>query len=718
MPETVYRTCNVCEAMCGLALTVDDGRITDVRGDKDDVFSRGHLCPKGPAMREVLEDPDRLRHPLKRTATGWERISWEQAFDETARRLQAIQKAHGYNSVGIYAGNPTVHNHGAVVMLQGFARALKTRNRFDANSQDANPKLYACMAMYGDQLAITLPDVDRTDYFLMLGANPAASNGSLMTLGDVKGRIRSIRDRGGRVVLIDPRRTETAAWADEHHFIRPGGDAPFVLALLHVLFADGKIDERALAQTTRGLAELRTLADKHAPERVADAVGIPAPEIRRLASEFAAAPRAVAYGRVGTCQNPFGPVASWLIEALNVVTGNFDRAGGAMFSNPAVDVGMLGRSLVGNHYARWHSRVRKLPEFGGQLPAAVMSEEIETPGDGQIRGFVTFAGNPVLSTSNGQRLAGAFEKLEFMVAIDFYLNETSRHAHIILPPTHALEHGHFDVVFHALAVRNTIKFSEQVVAPADDTRHDWEILYELGMRMGGLRMGNKLAERALKLAWKAGFKLSPDRVIDLAIRLGEYGDKLMPGSSGLSLAKVRKAPHGIDLGPLRPGGPKKIRTPDGRIDLAPAALYADAQRIEPWLAERRGDELVLIGRRHVRTNNSWMHNVRSLVKGPDRATLLMHTDDATRLGLAGGSTVKIASRVGEVTAKLETTADIRLGVVSLPHGYGHAVCADSMAIAGALPGPNVNVLTDEEMVEPLLGTAVMNGVPVRVEALA
>ncbi len=707
MPETFHRTCNVCEAMCGMVLTVDDGKITDVRPDKEDVFSRGHICPKGPAMREVLEDPDRIRHPMRRTPGGWERVGWDEALNEAATRLDEIKRAHGVNAVGLYVGNPTVHNHGSISLMPFFARALATRNRFDANSQDANPKLFACMMMYGDQLSVTLPDVDRTDYFLMLGANPAASNGSVMTLGDVKGRITGIRERGGRVVLIDPRRTETAAWADEHHFIRPGGDAALLAAMLHVLFAEGKLDSE-LEAATRGLDELRAFAARHSPEQVAEAVGIDAPTIRRLAHEFAAAKRAVAYGRVGTCQNPFGPVASWLIEALNVVTGNFDRPGGAMFSSPAVDAASLGRKLVGNHWGRWRSRVRGLPEFGGNLPASVMAEEMETPGDGQLRGFVTFAGNPVLSTSNGERLARALAKLEYMVSIDFYINETTRHANLILPPTHSLEHGHFDAVFHTLAVRNTVKYSERVIAPAPDTREDWEILYELGMRLGGLKTGNRLLDGAMRLAWRAGVKLSPDRLIDVMLRTGKYR---------LSLKKVRQAVHGIDLGPLEPRRADKVRLPDARVDLAPAALVADAQRLDAWLGERAGAGLVLIGRRHLRTNNSWMHNVRSLVKGPDRATLLMHTDDAAKLGLAGGAPVRVVSRVGQVTAKLETTADIRRGVVSLPHGYGHAAAAASMAIAGALPGPNVNALTDDEMVEPLLGTAVMNGVPVRVEAV-
>jgi anaerobic selenocysteine-containing dehydrogenase len=713
MAELKFRTCNLCEAMCGLAITVDQGRITAVRGDDEDPFSRGHICPKGPALAEVYADPDRLRRPLRRTAGGWQEVSWEEAIAEAASRLGEIKAQHGRDSIGVYIGNPSVHNHGASVMLPGFLKALGTKNRFDANSQDANPKLFACLQMYGDLFAITLPDVDRTDYLLMLGANPAASNGSLMTLGDVRGRLAEVRKRGGRFVLIDPRRSETAAWSDEHHFIRPGGDAAFVLALLHVLFTESLIDEAVVSSQARGLDQLRQIAAPYPPERVAAAVGIEAPTIRRIAREFAAAKAAVAYGRVGTCQNELGSVASWLVEALNVVTGNFDRAGGAMFSSPAVDLGTLGRKIVGGGYARWRSRVRGLPEFAGQLPAAVMIEEMETPGPGQIRAFVSVAGNPVLSTANGGRLSAALAKLDYVVAIDYYLNETARHAHLILPPLHALERSHYDVVFHSLAVRNTAKYSPAVVAPDPGGREDWWILYELGMRLGGLRFGLGPVDKLSKLGWRAGLRVTPDRLIDLALRAGRYGDKFNPLSKGLSLKKLERMPHGVDLGPLQPSRADRVHTPDGKVDLAPALLVADVARVEGWLAAP--SELVLIGRRHVRSNNSWMHNCHSLVKGPDRTSLLMHPSDADKRGLADGQPVRVSSRVGSVTTRLERSDAVMPGVVSLPHGFGHAEVKDSMRVAGATLGPNANLLTDEQRLDPLTGTAALNGVPVTVE---
>ncbi len=723
MSTTTPRTCNVCEAMCGMLVTVDAGKIVDIRGDADDPFSKGHICPKGPAMRELQEDPDRLKRPVRRTATGWQEISWDEALGETARRFLDIRARHGRDAVGTYIGNPSVHNHGASIMVQGFLKSLGSKNRFDANSMDANPKLFSSMMMFGEATSIPVPDVDRTDYLLMLGANPAASNGSLMSLGDVRGRLKGIRERGGRVVVLDPRRTESVAWADEHHFIRPSSDAAFLWGIVHVLFADGKVDLTAVNRIATGVDEVRTLAARFSPESVAPACGVPAEVIRRLAREFAAAERAVCYGRVGTSVNEFGCEASWLIDVINVLTGNLDREGGAMFTTPAVDLARLGRVFDISRWNRWKSRVRGLPEFGGQLPVATLAEEMDTPGQGQIRGFVSVAGNPVLSSPNSARLERAIAGLEFMVSIDFYINETSRHAHIILPPRYALERPHIDVVLQALAVRNVVKYSETVIPPEPGTMEDWEILYDLGMRMGEMHFGHPVINRAAKLAWKRGLKLSPDVIVDLAIRFGPHGDRFLPRGKGLNLKKVRAAPHGIDLGALRPSFKERVRTKTGKVDLAPPVLTAQTARLDTWIAARsaasaRGGELCLIGRRHVRTNNSWMHNCHSLIKGPDRSALLMNPVDAKRLGLSDGQAVRVKSRVGEVRGRVEISDTLMPGVVSLPHGYGHAAAKDTMKLAGALVGPNINALTDESMVEPIIGTAILNGVPVVVEAIA
>jgi anaerobic selenocysteine-containing dehydrogenase len=699
MAEVRTFSCNLCEALCGMRVSVEDNRVTGIRPDPDDVFSRGHICPKGPALRELLDDPDRLRTPVRRVGAGWEPVGWDAALSEIAARIRDVRARHGRDAVGFYVGNPTVHSHRAALGAQLFTAALGSKNRFDPNSQDSAPRLFACMQVYGDVAAIPVPDLDRTDYLLLLGANPVASNGSMMALGDARARLRGVRERGGRVVLIDPRRTETAAIADAHHFIRPGGDAALLLSLLHVLFAEGLVDEARVDRVATGLAAVRAIAARFPPERVAAAVGVPAATVRDIARELAGARRAVVYGRVGTCQNPFGPAASWLIEVLNVVTGNFDREGGVMFAEPAADVGRLARLFLGDSYARFRSRVRGLPELLGALPSAVMAEEMETPGPGRIRAFVSFAGNPVLSTPNGERLARAIEGLELVVAIDPYVNETSRLAHLILPPAHVFEVGNYDLILLGLAVRNVAKYSPPILARAPGARDDWEILSELSARVLGLP---EPAARALGRATRD----LPDHVVDLLLRVGPHR---------LSLAALRNAPHGIDLGPLRPSGGRRVRTPGGRVRLAPEVFVNDAPRIERWLDARADGGLVLIGRRHLRSNNSWMHNLPSLTKGPSRAALLMHPADAGRLGLSGGECVRVKSRVGEVTVRLAVTDEIMPGVVSMPHGFGHAPAAGTLRVAGALEGASANALTDELLVEPIVGASILNGVPVTVE---
>lgn len=721
------RTCSLCEAMCGMVITTDDGRITGIEGDRDDHFSRGHICPKGPAMHELLEDPDRLRRPMRRNATGsFSPIGWDEAFDEVAARVVDLQSRYGRSSVAIYSGNPTAHNHGAILMGQLFNAAVHTRNRFDANSQDANPKLFASHHMFGSVTSLSIPDVDRTEYFLVLGANPLASNGSIMTLGDVRGRLKAIRARGGKLVVVDPRKTETAKIADLHVPIHPGGDAALLLAMLSVMFEEGLVDRDAVARTARGVEELARVAKPFTPELVEGPTGVPADTIRTIAREFARANSAVCYGRVGVCLNEFAAVASWLCEAVNVVTGNFDRPGGAMFTKPAIDLPALAKRFGVGGVSRFRSRVRKLPEVAGMLPAAAMAEEMETPGEGQIRGFITLAGNPVLSVPNGERIARALSKLDFMVSIDLYLNETSRHAHIVLPPRFSLERSHFDVIFNALAVRNVVKYSEPVVEPDPDTRDDWTILRELATRIYARKALAKsaLPGAAKVLAGKLVGNLSglvaktPDFALDMLIRTGPWGDRFVPWGGGLSLAKVRNAPHGIDLGPLVPMGRDRVVTPDGKVDVAPAPIVADVPRVTAWLTRAPSNALRLIGRRHVRSNNSWMHNVVSLTKGPDRTMLLMHPVDAEARGLANDDAVRVSSRVGSVTTRVALSTDLRPGVVCLPHGFGHAAASDTLRVAGALGGPNMNAITDDERLEPLTGTAVLNGTEVRVERLA
>jgi len=682
---THFRACNLCEAICGLEITVAGGAITDLRGDALDPLSHGHICPKGNALIDLHADPDRLKTPVRRAGDRWEPIGWDEAFDLVAERLKAVVAAHGDDAVAIYLGNPNVHNSGTTLSAGGFLRALKTRNRFSATSVDQLPHHRAAVEMFGHPLMLPIPDVDRTGYFLVMGANPLASNGSIMTAPGMRSRIKAVQARAGRVIVVDPRRTETADVADEHHFIRPGTDALFLLALVDAVFESGAADLGRLAAFTDGVDELRDAARAFPARRVARRTGIAEDTIQRIAREFAAAERAVAYGRVGLSMQSFGGLCQWLINALNAITGNLDEPGGMMWPRPAFD--LLQHAERGTTYAgRWHSRVRALAEFDGEFPVATMADEMLTPGPGQVRALVTVAGNPVLSTPNGTKVDAALSGLDFMVSVDPYVNETTRHADVILPPATGLETEHYDVIFHHFAVRNTARYSEPLFEIAPEQRFDWQIFEGLRLRMTG----------------KSG--KSPRERLDAGLREGVYHT---------SLDELRTNPHGVDYGPMQPCLPDRLFTEDGRVKLAPPAFVADLARLESDFAAPVA-ELVVIGRRQLRSNNSWMHNAPRLMRGPDRCTLMINPLDAHARGIVNGDSVEIRSAVGAVTVPAEVTDALMPGVVSLPHGFGHARAGVGQTLAAKKPGASLNDLTDPDRLDDLTGNAVLSGVPVAV----
>ncbi|MFF0265459.1 molybdopterin-dependent oxidoreductase [Kribbella sp. NPDC004536] len=693
---TVRRTsCNLCEAICGVLVTVEEGRVTDIRGDESDPLSRGHICPKAVALRDLQEDPDRLSTPVRRTPDGWQPIEWDAAYELVVERLTAVQREHGRNAVGVYLGNPNVHSLGALTHMPTMVRQLRTRNKFSATSIDQLPQMLSSYLLYGHQLMVAVPDIDRTSYLLMLGANPLASNGSMMTAPGFGKRLKDLRKRGGKVVVVDPRRTETAAVSDEHHFVRPGTDAAFLLALIHEVIAQGFARP---AEYVDGLAEVEAVVEKWTPERAAAITGIPADVIERVAREFGASERAACYGRVGVSTQQFGAICQWAIQVLNIITGNLDRPGGTMFPRPAVNP-LLG--LGRGHVGVWKSRVRGLPEFGGELPVSTMAEEILTPGDGRIRAMVTIAGNPVLSTPDGRRLDEALESLDFMVAIDPYINETTRHADVILPPAPPLEREHYDIVFHQLAVRNTARWNDAVLPKPAAARHDWEIFRDLGL---ALVRRTPWSRRRAEVT--ARLRLSPRRIVDAGLRIGPYR---------LSVGKLRRSPGGIDLGPLQPALPGALHKKSKRIDLAQRMILDDLPRLDALPTLDVG-ELLLIGRRHLRNNNSWMHNSARLVKGRPRHQLLMHPDDLATRDLADGQLVTITSAAGSVQVEVASSNDIMPGVVSLPHGFGHNRNGSQLSVASQVQGPSVNDITDAALTDPTAGTAAVNGVPVTVEA--
>jgi anaerobic selenocysteine-containing dehydrogenase len=709
-----YRSCNLCEAICGIEISVQADQRLDIRGDKDDPFSRGYICPKAVALQDLHYDQDRLKYPVRRTSQGWQRIGWDEAFDEVTRNLKRINARHGRNSVATYLGNPTVHNYGAMLFAPGFIRSLHTRNRFSATSVDQLAHHLAAYLMFGHQLLLPVPDLDRTHLFLILGANPAVSNGSLMTAPGMSRRLQEIRQRGGKVILIDPRFTETARLADRHLFIRPGTDILLLLALLHVVFDEALTRLGPLAAFTKGLDVIGKLVAGFPPEKVASMTGIGSDQIRLLAREFASSESAVCYGRIGVSTQEFGAACQWLINVLNIVTGNLDRPGSAMFTRPAFDPIAAPESLAPRgSFARWHSRVRKLPEFSGELPVVTLAEEILTEGPGQIKALVTSAGNPVLSTPNGRQLDQALASLDFMVSIDPYINETTRHAHIILPPSSSLERGHYDVAFHLLAVRNTTKFSPALFQPDGETRHDWEILLELQTRMEHEGQRGRLKRRVIKKFF------GPERILDLGLRFGPYGTGINPFSQGLTLRKLKEAVHGIDLGPLCSCLPGRLRTSDKRIELAPEALVKDIERVKARLLDnvslQSSGELLLIGRRQLRSNNSWMHNSQRLVKGKPQCTILMHPTDAAQRHLTPGQKVLVRSRVGSVEFPVEISEEMMPGVVSIPHGWGHDRPAIRLEVAQRHSGESINDVTDDLTIDALCGTAAFNGTWVSIE---
>jgi len=715
--QTHQRTCSLCEAMCGLSIVVEDGRISSVRGDAQDPLSRGYMCPKGPALAALHEDPDRLTTPMRKTHRGWQTIGWDEALDEAATRLHTLQCAHGPDSVAVYLGNPVVHNMGAMLYGPSFLRTLGTRHRYSATSVDQLPQMLAAFRMYGHQMLMPVPDLDRTEHLVVLGGNPVVSNGSIMSAPDVKGRLKAMRARGGRLVVIDPRRTETAHLADEHVFVRPGSDAALLGAMVHALLHEGLADVSRLPPQARNLDVLREAFVGLTPEAAETSTGIDATTIRRLARELVEAERAVLYGRVGVSMHPFGGICHWLVNVVNLLTGNFDRAGGAMFALPAFDVIGGPRSLGMNpgSMGRWRSAVRSLPEFGGELPVATLAEDIEAQGDRPIRGLVTIAGNPVLSTPNGTRLEAALGKLDFRLAIDFYVGETTRHADLILPPTGPLEHGHFDVALQALAVRNTVKYSPPVFEAGPDQRHDHQILVGLERRL----LAHRGAPTAARAAAAAREHMGPERILEVGLRAGPwgFGGGVRQGLRGISMARLRNEPHGVDLGPLKPCMPQRLPARRGgespHIDLAPDSFVADLQaRREALLAGPGVDTMLLIGRRQLRSNNSWLHNLPKLMTGKPRCTLLMHPEDAERTGVCDGDPVQVRSRVGSVTAPVEVDSGIMPGVVSLPHGFGHGRSGTRQSVASQHAGVSINDLTDDQVIDPLSGVAVLSAVPV------
>ena len=745
--RTAYRTCPLCEAGCGLEITIKSDKVVRIRGDRDDVFSHGFICPKGSTLKQLHDDPDRVRQPLVKRNGVHVEVDWPEAWAHVQRGLSDVIDRHGREAIAIYVGNPTAHSLSAMMFNRALLQAVGTRHRYSASTVDQMPRQVAAAYVFGTAVSVPVPDLDRTDYLMILGANPYASNGSLCTAPDFPGRIEAIRARGGKLVVVDPRRSRTAKEADEWLPIRPGSDALLLMSIVNVLFADGLADPGPrVSAVLNGVDELRELSVPFTPEAVAGATGLDPTVVRRIVHELAAAPSATVYGRIGTTTTEFGTTTSWLIDVVNILTGNLDRPGGAMFAMPvAGGASTRGASGTGAGFkiGRGHTRVRQLPEIMGEYPVAALAEEITEPGPGQLRAMITVAGNPVLSTPNSNRLDEALGQLDFMVSIDMYLNETTRHADVILPPPSQLQRSHYDLLLLQFAVRNVANYSPAPL-PLDDGQPDeWEVMAKLAMMLQGHGIDadpaivdetsisgivhhsvsdpnspihGRDADEILAMLAATGHR-GPERMLDFMLRTGPFGDCFGTNPQAVSLQTLIEHPHGVDFGALEPRLPEILRTPSGRIELAAPALVADVARLSEAMVSLAAQRMVLVGRRHLRSNNSWMHNIEVLVKGKPRCTLHVHPDDAVELGLVDGGYARITSRVGSVDAPVEVTDEIRPGVVSLPHGWGHGVVGTRLRVAGERAGVNSNVLADHTAIDPLSGTSVLNAIPVTLEAV-
>ena len=733
MERVAHRICPLCEASCGLELGVKDEQIVSIRGHEEDVFSAGFICPKGAALRELHEDPDRLRAPLVKRDGVHVEVSWDEAFAEIERRLPPIIEKLGKDAVALSIGNPAAHKYGLLLYGTRLGRAIGTKNIYSASTLDQMPKQLSAGLMFGHWLSVPVPDIERTQLLVILGANPMVSNGSMWTVPDFRGKAKAMQARGGRLVVIDPRRSETAAVADQHVFIRPGADVFLLLGIVNAIVADGLVNLGRLAAHVDGREAVEHAVVDFTPARVAARCGIEARKIRELARAIATTERAVVYGRIGTCTQEYGTLASWLVDVINVLTGHLDEPGGAMFPKAAAfaanTLGTPGKGK-GISTGRRTSRVSKAPEVFGEFPMGCLAEEIETPGDGQIKALISIASNPALSAPNGSRIAAALDQLELMISVDIYLNETTRHADVILPGLSPLEESHYDVAFPQLAYRNAVRYSPPVLAPPTGRPAEWEILLRLlaiasgrGANVDVRALDDELATADVRrvagpqtelVMTALGDAVGPERLLDLALRGGPYGDRFGFVANGLTLARVKAAPGGIDFGPLEERIPEMLRTASGKIELAPPMVLDDLGRARADL-DRPVPDLVLVGRRQLRSNNSWMHNLPMLAKGPFRCVALVNPADAARLALTDGGHAQISNGGRSIDVVVEISDEMGPGVVSLPHGWGHDQPGTRMSVAAERPGANINAILDDTRRDPLSGNAVLSGVAIAMQ---
>ncbi|WP_067830530.1 molybdopterin-dependent oxidoreductase [Nocardia inohanensis] len=721
-PREIPTYCRICEPLCGLIATVEDGRLLQLRADKEHPLSRGNACPKGIAFTAVQNDPDRVLHPLRRTADGFEQVSWDEALDDIGARLRGIIGEHGRRSLGWYFGNPSSFSYSHTLWIVGFQLGAGLRHIYSAGSQDINNRFVASHLLYGSLTSVPVPDLDRTDFLLVLGANPVVSHGSAMSVPRIREKLTAITKRGGRVVVVDPRRTETARLF-EHVGIRPDGDAWLLASLLQVIFAEGLEDAQALRRQAAGVRELRTAVSRFTPELTAEITGLEPERVRALARDLARADAAAVYGRTGTCLGRHATLVAFLIDALAVVTGNLDAPGGLVFGKELVAVSELNARLGLIGYGKNRSRIGDFPDVLGTFPAAVMAKEITTPGDGRLRALFTSAGNPVSSVPNGRELAAALKQLDLFVSIDLYVNDTNRTADYILPATTWLERDDIPLPFAALAPTPYTQYTERVLEPAGEAREEWQIIDAIATRIGvqpfaagpARPLGRLVSALRRSIPGGSAARPTPKLLLDLALRTGPYGDRFGLRRGGLSLAELRRHPHGLILSDSIPTGVlrKVVQHKDRRVRLAPPEIIAELTTLTTSPPDP-SYPLRVIGMRELKSHNSWMHNAEPLMRGPRRQSARIHPKDAAAAGIPDGTPCRITSPHGSITLPALCTEDMTPGTIAVPHGWGHN---GGWQLANAAGGANVNDLTSTNLedIERLAGMSNLNGVPVRIE---
>jgi len=720
MKTTKYGICPICGSACGLVVEIEDGRITKVTGDREDPHSRGFVCPKGRSLKHQHTDPDRVVEPIRRDGDSWSPVGWDEAIGDIADRIVKVQKKYGRDSLAMYVGDGATHSYKALMATAAFVGATGTKNLYTANSMDTLPRMLASKLFYGNSGVLPIPDVERTGYLLVIGSNPVVSNGSVMTAPGFARYIRDIQKRGGKVVVVDPRRNETAEKSGEHYFIRPETDVFFLLALMNVIFEEKLDRPGALKSRIRGYAALKRRARDFTPERASRLTGIPAGNIRRIAREFSGADTAVCYGRMGTCAQVFGTTASMLVDVLNVITGNFDRPGGAMFTTPAIDMSSVMKAIgmTGAH-GKNHTRVSGLPDFNGEMPCAALAEEIEASNG--IRALVVVGGNPAVSIPNTARLVSAFGKLEIMVSLDPHVNATSCHADYILAPAIGLEHEIYPVMAYATAVHNVAKWAPRVIDPPPGVKYDSEILGELICRVAG---GHTPFPRIVSGGLSSiGSAIEGRELLKLLIALGPHGRLSRIArreGEALTLEDLEKKPHGIWLGQLEPGIDRQLGR-RGKINLMPKVLRGEFDRINEFgeTIERQGDAagedtMILISRRQLRFFNTSLHNINNLATGPEQCVIEINPADAKGRKIKTGDTVKVETDNGTAEIEAEVSDRVMPGVVSIPFGWNGPQPAAQQEVLNRHPGTNVNTITDQSRIDPVSAMTAFNGTRVRV----